>query len=583
MNFLMAVASLGALALGEWFEGALVVVLFALGEALEGFSLEHARGSLRALIHQTPLQARVIGPTGERMLAADDVTPGLRIAVRPGERIPADGRVVSGTSAVNEAAVTGEAALVAKGVGDAVFAASLNDAGYLEIVADQAGTDTTIAHVVRLVEQAEAARAPAQRFVDRFAAVYTPLVVAAAAGIALTPPLVFGEPWTTWVFRALVVLVVACPCALVISTPVAIAAALATSTRHGVLVKGGVYIDVLARVRAVAFDKTGTLTRGVPVVARVQGWDGVAEREVLRLAAALEQRSEHALARAIVHAARRNPTDGPWPDPTHLIVAAGRGIRGRLNGAAIIVGSPGFLAELGIATADADAQLAAAGRRGETPVLVARDGRLAGLITTVDGLRSEAAPMLRALRALGIAHRVMLTGDREATARALAASLDLTAVEAQASPEAKVALIRRLAQASKPVAMVGDGINDTPALAAADVGIAMGAAGTAAALETADVALMGDDLSRIPEVLALSRRTLRTIRINVAVALGSKAVFLGLAVVGISSLWMAVAADMGASLAVTLFALRLLRHRWHARADSATSATAQAPAPASGA
>ena len=358
-------------------------------------------------------------------------------------------------------------------------------------------------------------------------------------------------------------LVIACPCALVISTPVAIAAALSSATSNGVLIKGGAFLEALGKVRTIAFDKTGTLTRGMPAVTEVVPFGGESEAEVLRYAAALERRSEHPLARAIRRAAETTGLSGQLPEATDLEIAAGRGISGTVLGHAISVGSPAFLGDESVDIASARSDIRRLSASGHTPIMLARDGQLIGLIATADEVREEARPTLQALEQSGVQHRVMLTGDRDGTAAAVASDMAISDFHAELLPEDKVAIIRDLARSDGPVAMVGDGINDAPALAAADIGIAMGVAGTDTALETADVALMGDDLRRLPEVVALGRRTMRTVRLNVTFSLTTKAVFIVLAVAGLSTLWMAVLADVGASVAVTVFGLRLVRHRWH--------------------
>lgn len=567
MNVLMTIAVLGAVAIDQWVEAALVVVLFSIGETLEGYSMDRARESIRGLMDTAPTQARVLHGDHEHLRLATEVEPGDRIAVRPGERIPADGRITTGETAVNEAPVTGESVPVSKQPGDRVFAGTVNETGFFEMTAETSGADTTFARIIRMVEEAQAQKAPVQRFVDRFARIYTPLVAFAALLVAVVPPLAFGEPFGDWFFRALVLLVVACPCALVISTPVAIAAALSSATRHGVLIKGGAYLTALGKIRVAAFDKTGTLTHGSPVVVEVVAFGGGSEAEVLRMAASLERRSEHPLARAIRRAAESSGLAENLPAVEALELSAGRGIRGKIRGSEFSLGSPAYLDGQDVETGSARGEVDRLTASGHTPIMLAGDGMLLGLIATADEIREETGPTLLALEQLGVRHRVMLTGDRQGTAEAVAAGLAMTEVRAELLPEDKVAQVGRLGQSRGPVAMVGDGINDAPALAAADIGIAMGAAGTAAALETADVALMGDDLCRLPEVVGLGRRTVATVRLNITLALLVKAVFIALAVVGLSTLWMAVLADVGASLVVTFLGLRLIRHRWHDHDD----------------
>ena len=580
IKFLMTVAVVGAVAIDQWVEATLVVVLFTLGETLEGRSLDRARGSIRALMQTAPTQARVLHGDHEHLRPTDQVERGDRLAVRPGERIAADGRITTGTTSVNESAVTGESVPAPKGPGDLVFAGSVNEAGYVEMVAERAGTDTTITRIIHMVEEAQAQRAPVQRFVDGFAAVYTPTVVGGAVLLALLPPLLFQQSFTEWLLRALVLLVIACPCALVISTPVAIASALAAAGRHGVLIKGGAYLEALGKLRAIAFDKTGTLTRGVPVVQTLRAYGGATELEVLEVAAALEKRSEHALAAAVRHAAAARGVSDDLLEPSNLSFVPGRGIRGELDGVQVAIGTVAFVSAQGVDVRIAAADLEELDATEQTPILVARAHRMLGLIGTADELRAHAPLLLQELKDMGGDRRVLLTGDREATAAAIATRLALTDVRAELLPEGKVSQVRSIGERHGPVAMVGDGINDAPALAAADVGIAMGVAGTDAALETADVALMRDDLSRIPAVIDLGRRTLRTVRANIALSLATKVVFFGLAVVGLSTLWMAVLADVGASLAVTLYSLRLLRHDWRRHDGGADDPEASAAWPA---
>lgn len=570
MNVLMTIGTLGAAALGEWSEGVAVITLFALGETLEAFTMERARAGIRALVALTPHEAALVEPGSDyaRRVPAADVQPGQIIRVAPGERVPLDGAVVAGTSSLDQAPITGESTPVMRGPGETVFAGTINLEGSLDVRVTHAAGDTTLARIVTLVQQAQAQRAPAQRFVDRFAQVYTPAVVAAAALIALGPPAVASlagqpaaAPLTAWIYRALVLLVIACPCALVISTPVTIVSALARAARQGILIKGGAHLENAGAVRAVAFDKTGTLTHGRPRVAHVQPLNGLSPDELLALAAAVEIRSEHPVALALVHEARHRALD--LPEVHDFAALPGRGAQGRVNGDLVIVGRPALF-DFETVPADVTAALAEHEAHGETALLVGTRGDgagpvLMGVVAVADTLRPESAPAVRALHAAGIAHTVMLTGDNPAVADAVARQAGLREYRAELLPADKVAAVEALEREYGAVAMVGDGVNDAPALARAGVGIVMGVAGTGVALETADIALMRDDLREVAYTLALSRAARRTVRINIGFALAIKALFIALALAGQATLWMAVFADMGASLLVTLNGMRLLR------------------------
>jgi Cd2+/Zn2+-exporting ATPase len=458
---------------------------------------------------------------------------------------------------VNQAPVTGESLPVDKGPGDEVFAGTINGRGALEIQVTRVRRDTTLARIIHLVERAQAARAPAQTFVERFARVYTPAVLALAVGLVVVPPLVFGASWESWTYRALVLLVVACPCALVISTPVSIVAALAGAARKGVLIKGGAHLERAGTVRCVAFDKTGTLTRGVPEVVDVIALNGEPPQTVLRLAAAVEQRSEHPIARAIVrHAAGSNIH---VPAAANVQALMGRGAAGSVGDVDVLLGNHRLFEDRRLCSPELHAALAGIERAGRTSVIVSRGPEPIGIIAVADRPRETGRDTLDLLRRQGIASVVMLTGDSEATARAVAEELGVDEFRAELMPEDKVAVVDDLRRRHGPVAMVGDGINDAPALAAADVGIVMGAAGSDAALETADVALMADELQKIPYALRLSRATVRNIKANLIISLALKAAFVAATIAGVATLWMAVLADTGASLIVIANALRLLR------------------------
>ena len=555
INVLMLCAAAGAMALGQWSEAAAVVFLFAVAQALEARTLERARFAVRALMELAPALVLVRDGDSEQLRPIDEVLPGTVIIVRPGDKIALDGEVVGGTSAVNQAPVTGESLPVDKMQGDEVFAGTINGRGALEVRVTRRRRDSTLARIVHLVEQAQSQRAPAQAFVERFARVYTPAVLALSLLTAVLPPLMGGD-LRVWVYRALVLLVVACPCALVISTPVSVVAALAGAARRGVLIKGGIHLERAGRVRCVAFDKTGTLTRGVPAVVEVVPL-GVPALELLGVAAAIERRSEHPIAQAIVGFASASGADIRFGRDVRSL--PGRGAEGDLDAAAIVVGNHRLFEERGLCTPAVHAQVDRLSAAGQTPVLVARNQTAIGLIGLSDQVRTTARDTVDLLRRQGIERIVMLTGDSANVARALAQDLGVDEFQAELMPEAKVAAIDELRGRYQSVAMVGDGVNDAPALASADVGIAMGAAGSDAALETADVALMADDLLRIPYALRLSRATLRNIKVNLAISLVLKAAFVAAAVAGVATLWMAVLADTGASVLVILNALRLLK------------------------
>jgi Cd2+/Zn2+-exporting ATPase len=559
MHVLMTVAVIGALAIGEWLEGATVVFLFALAQYLESRSMDRARRAIRALMDLTPQTAAVLRSSGEQRVAAESVRIGERIRVRPGEKLPLDGRVVAGDSDVNQAPITGESLPVEKRPGDEVFAGSINGHGALEVETTRLARDTTLARIIHLVETAQAQRAPAQSFVDRFARVYTPAVIGLAVLVAIVPPLAGWGSWGEWFYRALVLLVIACPCALVIATPVAVVSALAGGARRGVLIKGGLYLERLARVQAVAFDKTGTLTYGRPAVAEVIPAPGHTSDDVLRCAAAVNRHSEHPIGRAIAREAEHRGVTAPQVRAFRVL--PGLGAEAELEGREVLVGSRRLMSERGVSLDGFAVALSAARVSGATPTLVSYDRRPVGVIALADVPREAARDVVDLMRAAGVRHIEMLTGDGAAAAARIGEAVGVGAVRAELLPADKVAAVRELQRQWTTVAMVGDGINDAPALAAADVGIVMGAAGSDAALETADVALMGDELARLPYALRLGRAAMRTIQINIALALVVKLAFLVLAVAGVTSLWLAILADTGTSLLVIAYGLRLLGTR----------------------
>ena len=562
MNFLMSIAAAGAWVIGEATEAAATLFLFALAELLEAHSMDRARNAIKALMDLSPAVATVVRGDEEVRVSVDAIAVGEIVVARPGEKIPVDGKVTDGRSGVNQASITGESMPVEKVVGSEVFAGTLNERGVLRIRSSKPAGDTTLARIIHAVEEAQASRAPSQTFVNRFARIYTPAVVAVALLIAIVPPLLMFGDWDTWIYRALAMLVVACPCALVISTPVSIVSGLTGAARLGVLIKGGIHLERAGAVTTVAFDKTGTLTEGKPSVTDVAVLDGRPQSEIIRLALGVERHSEHPLATAVLEHGRSRAIVVPRSSDFEAL--PGRGARARVNGEMVYLGNERLGAELGIVGPAVQAALGRFEREGKTAVLIAaeRDGagvHPVGVIAIADQVRPEARAALAALHTAGVRRTVMLTGDNAGTARAVAERLGVDEYHAQLLPEDKVRVVREFETRGERVAFVGDGVNDAPALAAATVGVAMGAAGTDVALETADIALMADDLSKLAVAVRLSRRTLRIIKQNVAFSIAIKAVFLVLALGGWATLWMAVLADMGASLLVVGNGLRALR------------------------
>jgi Cd2+/Zn2+-exporting ATPase len=567
MNVLMVIAVSGAAAIGEWGEGAAVTFLFALGGVLEARSLSRTRRSIRELLDLTPARARVRRDGRETEVEPASVAVGEIVVVRPGERVPLDGELVEGTSAFDESPITGESVPAERAPGDQVFAGSLNTAGLVAIRTTAPAEDTTLARIVHLVEVAQAGRAPAQRFVDRFSRIYTPVVIVGALVLAIGVPVVGQmtgawpgfEAWRDWTYRALVLLVISCPCALVVSTPVAIVSGITRATRDGVLVKGGAFLELAGTVRTLVFDKTGTLTQGRPEVAEVVPIAEADPDAVLALAASLEVHSNHPLASAVVKAAGERE-QLPVAD---LSETPGRGVSALVDGRALAIGSLGYVRGLGVKSADALEQAERLESEGLTVLAlaeIAQDLTL-GLIGIADAVRPQAASALAALRSAGIERTVMLTGDNERAAERVAREVGVTEFRARLLPDDKTTAVAELREQYGLVAMVGDGVNDAPALAAADIGIAMGAAGSHTAIETADVALMRDDLSALPGFLDLGKRTMANIRQNVALSIGVKALVLVLALTGTATLWMAVFADSGVALIVIANGLRLLKSR----------------------
>ena len=557
MNLLMSIAVVGAVLIGEWFEGATVAFLFSFSLLLESWSIGRARRAIATLMDLSPPTAHLQYAAGElKDVPPAEVPLGSTVIVRPGEKIPLDGRVLSGLSGVNQAPITGESVPVEKEPGDEVFAGTINGDGLLEVETTKAANDTTLARIIKMVGDAGSKRAPSEKWVEKFAAIYTPAVMIVALLMLVIPPLALGGEWSVWLYRSLVLLVIACPCALVISTPVSVVAALAAAARNGVLIKGGVFIELPAQLKAIAMDKTGTLTQGAPAVVDVVPMNGHDEHELLMRAGALELNSNHPLARAIVEEAKRRNLELVSADDFETI--QGKGASGVINGRPFWLGSHRYLEQRGQETPEVHEQLESMQQAGRTVVVVGNDEHVCGFITLADAIREETHDAIRQLHEAGVEQLVMLTGDNEGTARAIAKEAGIDEVHAELLPEDKVAAVERLVKQYEHVAMIGDGVNDAPALARASLGLAMGAAGSDAAIETADIALMSDDLSKLPWLIHHSRRTLRIIRQNIAFSLAVKVLFVILTFAGYASLWAAIAADMGASLLVIANGLRLL-------------------------
>jgi Cd2+/Zn2+-exporting ATPase len=565
INALMTVAVTGAFAIGQWPEAAMVMALYAIAELIEARSVDRARNAIKGLLDLAPDTAEVRQPDGawQRTAAAAVVLDAV-VRIRPGARVPLDGVVIAGASAVDQASVTGESMPVDKAAGDTLFAGTINDTGTLEMRVTATADNTTLARIIHAMEQAQASRAPTQQFVDRFAAIYTPVVFALAVAVAVLMPWLMDVAWTQALYKALVLLVIACPCALVIATPVTVVSGLAAAARRGILIKGGVYLETAHQLKAVAFDKTGTITQGRPrlvaheVLPLSERQTRVAQAQVLRWAADLAGYSDHPVSRAIAQglaAAQAAPPGGALEGFTAL---PGRGVQARIAGQALVLGNHRLIEERGLCNASIEARLAAHEAQGRTVTLLATDEAVLAIFAVADTIKDGAREALAALHAMGVAS-VMLTGDNTVTARTIAAQASLGEVQGNLLPQDKLAAIEALQARYGLTAMVGDGINDAPALARADIGIAMGAAGTDTAMEAADVVIMNDDLRRIPLLIALSRRTRAVLWQNIALALGIKLVFLFLALFNGASMWMAVFADMGASLIVVFNGLRMLR------------------------
>lgn len=556
--FLMSLAVIGAFFIGKWPEAAMVVFLFALAEAIEALSLERARLAIKALSALAPESAEVQAANGWQHQAPATVAVGSRIRVRAGARVPLDSQVDSGHAALDQAPITGESLPVDKQVGDLLYAGSIVTDGVVEAIVTAAAGDSTLARIASAIQQAQAQRAPTQRLVDRFARYYTPAVVVLAVLVAVTGPLLFGGTWAGWLYQALVLLVIACPCALVVSTPVTVVSGLAAAARQGILIKGGVYLEAGRLLKVVALDKTGTLTEGRPLLTDAIALGDTAVETALLIAASLDEHSTHPVARALVDGWRARQPEAALLAVADFGVLNGRGVKGIVDGELWHLGNHRLVEEMGVCSPALEARLAVLENAGQSAVVLFTASGAVAIFALADTLRRESAQAVDELKALGVA-AVMLTGDNPATARAIADQLGLADARGNLMPDDKLAAIVELKAKHGAVAMVGDGVNDAPALARADIGLAMGAAGTATALETADVAIMDDDPRKIATFIRLSRSTAAILMQNIALALGIKVAFLGLALSGNATLWMAVFADMGASLLVVFNGLRLLR------------------------
>jgi Cd2+/Zn2+-exporting ATPase len=559
MSTLMTIAIIGAALIGEWGEGATVVILFALSEALERFSMDKARQSIESLVDIAPKEAFIVRNGQELTLSVESIETDDIMIVKPGQKLAMDGVVVKGTSALNQAAITGESVPVTKSPGDEVFAGTLNEEGLLEVKVTKLVEDTTLAKIIHLVEEAQAERAPSQAFVDKFAKYYTPVIVGLAFLIAVVPPLLGGD-WSEWIYQGLSVLVVGCPCALVVSTPVSVVTAIGNAAKNGVLIKGGIHLEAAGSLKVIAFDKTGTLTKGVPVVTDIISFAGN-ERELLAVTAALEKGSQHPLAASVIKKAEEMGLESDHANILDFQSLTGKGVRAKVNGEIYYAGSPNLFQEMlpQKMTDVLKRQIEGLQKEGKTVMLLGTVNDILLLLAAADQLRENSRAVIQKLHQLGIEKTVILTGDNRRTAEAIGASAGVSDIKAELLPEDKLNAVKDLRNIHHSIAMVGDGVNDAPALAAATVGVAMGGAGTDTALETADIALMSDDLNKLPFTIQLSRKALRTIKQNITFSLVVKAIALLLVIPGWLTLWIAIFADMGATLLVTLNSLRLLK------------------------
>lgn len=559
MESLMTIAIIGAAFIGEWAEGSIVVILFAISEALERFSMDKARQSIRSLMDIAPKEALIRRNNVEQLVSVDKIDIDDIMIIKPGQKIAMDGLVINGHSSVNQAAITGESVPVEKQLDDEVFAGTLNEEGVLEVKVTKKVTDTTIAKIIHLVEEAQGERAPAQAFVDKFAKYYTPFIIIMALLIVIVPPLFFGGDWNKWLYQGLSILVVGCPCSLVISTPVSIVSAIGNAAKNGVLVKGGVYLEEIGHLRAIAFDKTGTLTKGKPVVTDFIATSSETDINYLSIISSLESLSQHPLASAILNEADKTNVDYKSIQIEDFQSITGKGLTGIHQNIRYYIGSPKLFSASVIEETAVKVQYRQFQEQGKTAMYFGTDEQILGVIAVADEVRDSSAAVISELHKLSIEHTIMLTGDNTKTAESIGKQLGVNEIKGDLMPQEKLDSIKALRTTYNKVAMVGDGINDAPALAASTVGIAMGGAGTDTALETADVALMGDDLQKLPFIVRLSRQTLKVIKQNITFSLGIKLLALLLVIPGWLTLWIAIVADMGATLLVTLNGLRLMK------------------------
>lgn len=559
MESLMTIAIIGAAFIGEWAEGSIVVILFAISEALERFSMDKARQSIRSLMDIAPKEALIRRNNVEQLVSVDKIDIDDIMIIKPGQKIAMDGLVINGHSSVNQAAITGESVPVEKQLDDEVFAGTLNEEGILEVKVTKKVKDTTIAKIIHLVEEAQGERAPAQAFVDKFAKYYTPFIIIMALLIVVVPPLFFGGDWNKWLYQGLSILVVGCPCSLVISTPVSIVSAIGNAAKNGVLVKGGVYLEEIGHLRAIAFDKTGTLTKGKPVVTDFIATSSETDINYLSIISSLESLSQHPLASAILNEADKTNVDYKSIQIEDFQSITGKGLTGIHQNIRYYIGSPKLFSASVIEETAVKVQYRQFQEQGKTAMYFGTDEQILGVIAVADEVRDSSAAVISELHKLSIEHTIMLTGDNTKTAESIGKQLGVAEIKGDLMPQEKLDSIKALRTTYNKVAMVGDGINDAPALAASTVGIAMGGAGTDTALETADVALMGDDLQKLPFIVRLSRQTLKVIKQNITFSLGIKLLALLLVIPGWLTLWIAIVADMGAMLLVTLNGLRLMK------------------------
>lgn len=566
MNLLMTVAVIGAAFVGEWSESAVVVLLFSISELLESYSVSRARRAIQSLLDLSPKMALVQkGDDNFEEVPVENINTDAIIAIKSGSRVPLDGEVIEGESYINQAPITGESMPVSKKSGDPVFAGTINGDGSLLVKVTKAYANTMLSRMIFLIEEAQSQKAPSQKFVDRFAKYYTPAVMLVALLVFVIPPLVTGGEWNLWFYRSLVLLVIACPCALVISTPVSIVSGLTMLARRGVLVKGGGSLESIAHLRALAMDKTGTITEGQPAVQEIVALNGSDEKEILRIAAAIDTHSDHPIAKAIIEHAEQKNIDYPRSDDFKTM--QGRGAQASIDGHDYFVGNHRYAHELGVCSDEIEGILTGIEKQGLSVVVVGHQphddcpGEVIGILSVGDKIRDNAAAAIKSIHQAGINNIVMLSGDNQRTADAVAQQVGIDQARGDLLPEDKIDAIRELLKSDTYVGMIGDGVNDAPAMAIATIGISMGAAGTDAAIEASDITLMQDDLEKVAETIKLGRRTLGIIRFNIAFALGIKAIFLILAIMGMASLWMAILADTGATLLVIVNALRLLRQK----------------------